>query len=77
MQRAGSLGALDGASTALAHELPRAVGSASCLAAVLATARRQTRVGPRPFRTSTGREVYDPVACHSLPAIFSSGVRHG
>ncbi len=34
MQRAGSLGALDGASTALAHQLPRAVGSASGLAAV-------------------------------------------
>ncbi len=34
MQQAGSLGALDGASTALAHQLPRAVGSASGLAAV-------------------------------------------
>ncbi len=34
MQRAGSLGALDRASTALAHQLPRAVGSASGLAAV-------------------------------------------
>ncbi len=34
MQRAGSLGALDGASTALAHQLPRAAGSASSLAAV-------------------------------------------
>ncbi len=34
MQWAGSLRALDGASTALAHQLPRAVGSASGLAAV-------------------------------------------
>ncbi len=34
MQRAGSLWALDGASTALAHQLSRAVGSASGLAAV-------------------------------------------
>ncbi len=46
MQRAGSLGALDGASTALAHQLPRAVGSASGLAAVSATAIRQACVGP-------------------------------
>ncbi len=46
MQRAGSLGALDGASTALAHQLPRAVGSASSLAAVSATAVRQACVGP-------------------------------
>ncbi len=45
MQRAGSLGALDGASTALAHQLPRAAGSASSLAAVSATAVRQACVG--------------------------------
>ncbi len=40
MQQAGSLGALDGAPTALAHQLPRAVGSASNLTAVPA---RQAR----------------------------------
>ncbi len=45
MQRAGSLGALDRASTALAHQLPRAAGSASSLAAVSATAVRQACVG--------------------------------
>ncbi len=44
-QRAGSLGALEGASTALAHQLPRAAGSASSLAAVSATAVRQACVG--------------------------------
>ncbi len=44
MQRAGSLGALDGASTALAHQLPRAAGSASGLVAVSATAVRQACV---------------------------------
>ncbi len=38
MQRAGSLGALDGAATALAHQLPRAVDSASSLTTVPATA---------------------------------------
>ncbi len=43
MQRAGSLGAL-GAPTALAHQLPRAVGSASNLMAVPATAVGQARV---------------------------------
>ncbi len=38
MQRAGSLGALDEAPTALAYQLPRAVGSASNPTAVPATA---------------------------------------
>ncbi len=46
MQWAGIPGALDGASTALAHQLPRAAGSASSLAAVSATAVRQACVGP-------------------------------
>ncbi len=46
MQRAGSLRALDRAPTALAYQLPRAVGSASGFAAVPATAVRQARVGP-------------------------------
>ncbi len=46
IRRAGSLGALDRASTALAHQLPRAVGSASGLVAVPATAVRQACVGP-------------------------------
>ncbi len=58
MQWAGSLGALDGASTALAHQLPRAAGSASSLAAVLATAVRQACVGP--YRQHCGCVVYQP-----------------
>ncbi len=45
MQQAGSLGALDGASTALDHKLPRALGSASSLVAVPATAVSQACVG--------------------------------
>ncbi len=45
-ERAGSIGVLDGASTALAHQLPRAVGRASSLAAVPADAAKQARVGP-------------------------------
>ncbi len=46
MQRADSLGALDRAPTALAHQLPGVVGSASSLVAVPATVARQARVGP-------------------------------
>ncbi len=58
MQWAGSLGALDGASTALAHQLPRAAGSASSLAAVSATAVRQACVGP--YGQHCGCVVYQP-----------------
>ncbi len=46
MQRAGSLWALHRAPTALAHQLPRAVGSASSLTAVPATAVGQARASP-------------------------------
>ncbi len=46
MQRAGSLGGLDRAPTALAHQLPRAVGSAFSLTAVPATAVGQARASP-------------------------------
>ncbi len=46
MQRAGSLGALDRAPTALAHQLPGAVGSAFSLVAVPATAVGQARASP-------------------------------
>ncbi len=46
MQRAGSLGALDRAPTALAHQLPRAVGSAFSLTVVPATAVGQARASP-------------------------------
>ncbi len=48
MQWAGSLGGLDRAPTALAHQLPRAVGSASSLMAVTATAVGQARVTHSP-----------------------------
>ncbi|KAI2644155.1 tRNA pseudouridine synthase Pus10 [Labeo rohita] len=46
MQRAGSLGVLDRALTALAHQMPGVAGSASSLAAVPAAATRQACVGP-------------------------------
>ncbi len=46
MQRAGSLGALDRAPTALAHQLPKAVGSAFSLTAVPANAVGQARASP-------------------------------
>ncbi len=44
MQRAGSLGVLDRALTALAHQLSRVAGSATSLAAVPAA--WQAHVGP-------------------------------
>ncbi len=80
MQRAGSLGALDRAPTALAHQLPRAVGSAFSLTAVPATAVGQARNSPHGQQCGClvhqplyHREVYNHTACHSSPAI-SSGV---
>ncbi len=42
-----------------------------CLASTCWSARTTLR----PSRTSTGRVVYDHVACHNSPAISSSGVR--
>ncbi len=58
MQRAGSLGALDRAPTALAHQLPGAVGSAFSLAAVPATAVGQARASPH--GQHCGGLVYQP-----------------
>ncbi len=58
MQRAGSLGALDRAPTALAHQLPGAVGSAFSLAAVPANAVRQARASPH--GQHCGGLVYQP-----------------
>ncbi len=58
MQRAGSLGALDRAPTALAHQLPGAVGSAFNLAAVPATAVGQARASPH--GQHCGGLVYQP-----------------
>ncbi len=77
MQRAGSLGALDRAPTALAHQLSRAVGSAFSLMAVPATAVGQARASPHGQHCGDlvhQPEVYDHTACHSSPAISSSGV---
>ncbi len=61
MQRAGSLGALDRAPTALAHQLPGAVGSAFSLAAVPATAVGQARASPHmePPCVAPGRDAAD------------------
>ncbi len=58
MQRAGSLGALDRAPTALAHQLPGAVGSAFSLAEVPATAVGQARASPH--GQHCGGLVYQP-----------------
>ncbi len=70
--------ALDGAPTALAHQLPRAVGSASSLMAVPATAVGQARASPHGQHCSclvhqpVGRYTITPH--HSSPTISSSGV---
>ncbi len=64
MQRAGSLGALDRAPTALAHQLPGAVGSAFTLAAVPATAVGQARA--RPHRQHCGGLVYQPAGGYTI-----------
>ncbi len=69
---------LDGAPTALAHQLPRAVGSASSLMAVPATAVGQARASPHGQHCSclvhqpVGRYTITPH--HSSPTISSSGV---
>ncbi len=60
MQRAGSLGAL----TALAHQLPRAVGSASSLTAVPATAIGQARASPQ--RQHCGCLVHQPIGRYTI-----------
>ncbi len=64
MQRAGSLGALDRAPTALAHKLPRAVGSAFSLAAVPATAVGQARASPH--GQHCGGLVYQPAGGYTI-----------
>ncbi len=74
MQWAGSLGALDRAPTALAHQLPGAVGSAFSLATVPATAVGQARASPHGQHCGSLGGVYDHTACHSSPTISSSGV---
>ncbi len=64
MQRAGSFGALDRAPTALAHQLPGAVGSAFSLAAVPATAVGQARASPH--GQHCGGLVYQPAGGYTI-----------
>ncbi len=64
MQRAGSLGALDRAPAALAHQLPGAVGSAFSLAAVPATAVGQARASPH--GQHCGGLVYQPAGGYTI-----------
>ncbi len=64
MQWAGSLGALDRAPTALAHQLPRAVGSASSLTAVPATAVGQAHVSPH--EQHCGCLIHQPVGRYTI-----------
>ncbi len=64
MKRAGSLWALDGAPTALAHQLPRAVGSASSLMAVPATAVGQAHISSH--GQHRGCLVHQPVGRYTI-----------
>ncbi len=64
MQRAGSLGPLDRAPTALAHQLPGAVGSEFSLAAVPATAVGQARASPH--GQHCGGLVYQPAGGYTI-----------
>ncbi len=64
MQWAGSLGALDRAPTALAHQLPGAVGSAFSLAAVPATAVGQARASPH--GQHCGGLIYQPAGEYTI-----------
>ncbi len=64
MQLAGSLWALDRAPTALAHQLPGAVGSAFSLAAVPATAVGQARASPH--GQHCGGLVYQPAGGYTI-----------
>ncbi len=64
MQRAGSLGALDRAPTALAHQLLGAVGSAFSLATVPATAVGQARASPH--GQHCGSLIYQPAGGYTI-----------
>ncbi len=64
MQRAGNLGALDRAPTALAHQLPGAVGSEFSLAAVPATAVGQARASLH--GQHCGGLVYQPAGGYTI-----------
>ncbi len=64
MQRTGSLRVLDRAPTALAHQLPRAVGSAFSLLAVPATAVWQARASPH--RQHCGCLVHQPAGRYTI-----------
>ncbi len=83
MQRAGSLEALDRAPTALAHQVPRAVGSALSLTAVLATAVGKARVSPHGqhcgylVHQPAGRYMITPhvTACPPSPPLESHAVQ--
>ncbi|KAI2665879.1 Transposon Ty3-G Gag-Pol polyprotein [Labeo rohita] len=65
MQRASSLGLLDGTSTALAHQLPGVASSASRAASLSPDAPPQARVCP--YRQHCDRSVHQPSGWSTLP----------
>ncbi len=80
VQRACSVGGLDGSPTALAHQLPRVAGSTPGLEPSQETLTRRACTSPYGQHCdrcvqSTDKVVYAPVACHTTrPPPSSSGV---
>ncbi|KAL0149369.1 hypothetical protein M9458_055407, partial [Cirrhinus mrigala] len=66
MQRASSLGLLDRTSTAMAYQLPRVVGCASCAASLPTDAAPQARACSH--RQHCDRSLYQPPRWSSLPS---------
>ncbi len=66
VQRACSVGGLDGSPTALAHQLPRVAGSTPGLEPSQATLTRQARTGP--YRKHCDHRVHQPTRWSTLPS---------
>ncbi len=66
VQRACSVGGLDGSPTALAHQLPRVAGSTPGLEPSQETLTRRARTGP--YRQHCDRRVHQPTRWSTLPS---------
>ncbi len=66
IQRACSVGVLDGFPTALAHQLPRVTGSTPGLEPSQETLTRRARIGP--YRQHCDRRVHQPTRWSTLPS---------
>ncbi len=66
VQRACSVGGLDGSPTALAHQLPRVAGSTSGLEPSQETLTRRAHTGP--YRQHCDRRIHQPIRWSTLPS---------